>query len=243
LSQLELALQAETTPRHVSFIETGRSRPGRDLVLRLAACMGLQLRDRNKLLVAAGLRPVYAEHELDDDLLRPFLGAVRAVLDHHDPYPGCALDALGQVKMSNAGFRAFMPGAEELTPEEAMDGFLAPGGGRDMFENWAEVAWATVDRMRHDLRRTHHPRLAALTERALRHLDGVPRPDTMAGPSSPVLGLRLRVGDQVIRTFTTVMRFDTAQEVTMSELRVELIFPMDDAAATFLRGLTERSPD
>lgn len=238
MSQLELALWASTTPRHVSFIETGRSRPGRELVLRLAACMDLPIRDRNALLVAAGLHPAFAEHGLDDEQMRPFRIAIQAILDRHDPYPGSAIDHLGRVLMTNAGSRALFPEAESLTPEQMLDGFLAPGPGRDAVENWAEVAWAVADRLRHDAASANDPRLTALAERALKHLDGVERPRPDFPYESPVMCVRLRVGNQVIPTFSTVMRFETPHEVTISELRVELMFPMDEAGAAFFRSLT-----
>jgi transcriptional regulator with XRE-family HTH domain len=163
-SQLDLAIEAETSPRHVSFIETGRSRPGRELVLRLAEALELPLRDRNELLVAAGLAREFPEHPLDDDQLRPYRNAIRALLDRHDPYPASAVDVLGRVLMTNAATR----------------------------------------------------------------------PDGAAS-----LNLRFRVGGQIIEAFTTVVRFEAPREITLSELRVELMFPVDEPAARFFRDLVE----
>lgn len=235
LSQLDLACRAQTTPRHLSFIETGRSRPKRDLVLRLATTLELPIREQNALLVAAGLRPAYSERALDDAELRPLRAAVRTILDRHEPFPACAIDGLGQLRMTNATCRAFMPGAEELSPEEQIEHFFGPGPSRDALENWDEVAWAAFDRMRSDAARTQNSRLSALVERALYHLGGVPRP--APSNASPVMCMRMRMGGETIRMFSTVMRFDSAREITMSELRVELIFPMDDVADAFFRSL------
>ncbi len=238
-SQLELAVNAQSTPRHISFLETGRSRPGESMVLRLAECLDLPIRDRNALLQSAGLPPAFEEHDLNDEDLRPYRLAVEALLDRHDPYPACALDPLGRVVLVNRAARALWPGIMDLTPEQSVDAFLGPGPGRDSIENFAEVSWAAVDRMRHEANRTQDPRLAQLLERALKHLEGVPRPER-AGASpeaSPVISPSLRVGDQIIRTFVTVMRFETAREITMSELRVELVFPLDDGAKQFFEGL------
>lgn len=237
LSQLELATRAQTTPRHVSFIETGRSRPGRELVLRLAASMDLPVRDRNTLLAAAGLPAAFAEHDLSQEQLRPFRMAVEAVLRRHEPYPACAADGLGRVKLTNAGFRALWPAVEEVTPEQAVDAFFGPGPMRKLIENWAEVAWSYAEGRRHEAARTSNRRLIALAERALRHLEGVPRPTTIPAGGAPVVCPRFRFGDQVIRTFSTVMRFEHPSEVTISELRVELIFPLDEAGDAFFRGL------
>ncbi|MEM7157125.1 MAG: helix-turn-helix domain-containing protein [Myxococcota bacterium] len=240
LSQLQLATLAETTPRHMSFIETGRSRPGRELVLRLAECMDLPVRDRNDLLTSAGLPPAFAQRDLDEQQLRPFKTAVEAILEHHHPYPGCALDGLGTVKMTNACFRALMPGAEDKSPEQSIDEFFGPGPMRTMIENWAEVAWTVADGRRHEAARANNPRLTELTDRILAHMKDVPRPRGLASDAeSPVVCARFRIGDQRISTFTTVMRFQHAREITISELRVELIFPANDAGAQFFRGLVQ----
>ncbi len=233
MSQVELAALASTTPRYVSFVETGRSRPGRDVVLRLGDSLELPVRAQNELLQAAGLPPAYAERELDEEEMRPFRLAVRAMLDNHSPYPACAADGLGRPQMVNPTFRALWGDVQDISPEEAVDAFFGPGPGREMIENWAEVAWAYVDGRRREVSRTNDARLRALTERALAHLEDVPRP---AKPTaSPIICPRFRVGDRVIRGFTTVVRFEHAHEITISELRVELIFPMDDVADRFFR--------
>lgn len=235
LSQLQLASLAETTPRHVSFIETGRSRPGRDLVLRLAECMHLPVRDRNELLALAGLPPAFAERELNEEELRPFRVAIEAMLRKHEPYPACAFDGLGRVRMANAPFRVLWPAAMEATPEEAIDTFFGPGPMREMIDNWAEVAWANIDSQRQRAARTNNPRLHSLLKRSLEHLEGVPRPSSTT--TSPVICPRFRFGETVVRTFTTVVRFEHAHDVTISELRVELIFPLDDTSDAFLRQM------
>ncbi len=239
LSQLALAIAAETTPRHVSFIETGRSRPGRELVLRLAQCLDLPVRDRNTLLVAAGLTPAFAERDLNGEEAQPYRMAIETILQRHDPYPACAMNLLGKVLMANATFRAFSPGFEDMTPEQSLDAFFAPGPLQQGIENWAELAWAWVDRQRHAVARTNNARLAALVERALRHLADVPRPPMTLLDGPAALCPRLRVGDQVIRTFVTVMRFEDMHDVTLSELRIELVFPLDAQGDAFFRSLTD----
>lgn len=239
LSQLELALRADTTPRHLSFIETGRSRPKSGLVQRLARCLELPIRECNGLLIAAGLPPAYAERALDDEELRPLHQAVRGILDAHEPYPACAVDGLGQVQMTNATCRAFMPGAEDHSAEEQVEHFFGPGPGRDALDNWAEVAWAAFDRMRGDAARSQNARLTKLVERAASHLAGVPRPPETS--DSPVMCMHMRIGGELISMYSTVMCFESPREVTTSELRVELIFPMGDASDAFFRRLAAQA--
>jgi transcriptional regulator with XRE-family HTH domain len=235
-----LAALAQTTPRYVSFIETGRSRPGRDLILRLAECLDVPMRDRNALLTAAGLGPVYAERELGERELAPFRRAVEAVLERHQPYPGCAMDGLGRVHLANRTFATLWPGLDGVSPEDAVEAFFGPGPMREVIENYAEVAWAYAEVRRHEAARTRHPRLVALTERILTLLSDVPRPSRGSEPDSPVLCPRFRFGDQVVPTFTTIMRFEHPNEVTISELRVELIFPANESGAAFFRQVAAR---
>ncbi len=236
LSQQHLALAAGTTPRHLSFIETGRSRPGRSIVLRLGQALDLSIRNRNALLVAAGFAPSFPERDLRDERTKPYLQSVESILEQHEPNPGAAFNSLGCIVLANRPFRTMFPDCLKLSPEQSVDAFFSPGPHRDRLENWAEVGWAWIDRQQHEVARTDNVELARLVERALDHLSDVERP----GPSqdSPdVLGPRFRVGDQVIRTFFTVMKFESALEITLSELRIELLFPLDDTAAEFFRTL------
>ncbi|MEP3478723.1 MAG: helix-turn-helix transcriptional regulator [Fuerstiella sp.] len=241
LSQLQLALSAHTTPRHLSFIESGRSRPGRDIVLRLSQCLDLSVRNCNSLLLAAGLPPQFPEREFDKDRPSPFHRAIEQILKQHEPYPGCAFDSLGRVILCNEAQRRFVPGCEIQTPEESIDAWFGPGANRDFIQNWAEVAWNWVDRQLHEAARTNNQELAKLVERALRHLGDTERPAAHSDNDPDVFSTRFRIGDKVIRTFATVMRFETAQEVTLSELRVELLFPFDETAAEFFHDLKEQS--
>lgn len=238
LSQLALSGLAETTPRYVSFVETGRSRPGRSFILRLAQSLDLPLRDRNDLLRAAGFRPEFPEHPLNDAEIAPYRRAVKTILEHHDPYPGCAFDSLGRVLMCNKTFRAFSPDIEKMTPEESIDAFFGAPQMRATIDNWAELAWAWVDGKRAEVAHSNAPQLRALLERALAHLRTVERPPAMNEAQSGVLSPRFRINGQLIETFATVMRFERPREVTLSDLRVELIFPLDDSGDAFFRSLT-----
>lgn len=240
LSQLALAAQAETTPRHLSFIETGRSRPGRELILRLAEAMDVPIRQRNALLEAAGLGAAYAERELEADVVQPFLDAVELVLHNHEPYPACAIDGLGRVQRTNDAFERFWPGAKSLTAEQAVDAFFGPGPSRTLIENWAELAWRDVDLRRREASRCGDPRLLQLAERAESHLRDVPRPQRDGLGAAPVVCSRFRFGDTLVRTFTTVMRFEHTNDVALGELKVELIFPADETASAYFRGLAQQ---
>lgn len=238
LSQLTLASLAHTTPRHVSFIETGRSRPGHDLVLRIAGCMRLPARAANALLAAAGFGPGFDERALDDEVMRPVRRVIDSVLEQHAPYPGCAIDARGRVHLANTPYLALFPKALERSAEQNIDDYFgAPG--RAWIVNWPEALWAAFDLRSDYAQRSGDPELLRLAERALSHLRDVPRP--VPEGSSPMIVSKVRLGDETITTFASVLRFEAARDVTLSELRIELIFPADERSDEIMRAFGERA--
>jgi transcriptional regulator with XRE-family HTH domain len=236
LSQLELAHRADTTPRHVSFLETGRSRPGPDMILRLSESLAIPKRERNTLLRAAGLKTAFLEHDLDEPILQPYRQAIRMILEGHEPFPGSALDARGRVLLANASHRRMLPGAEDLSPEVAIDRFYAEAGPARIL-NWSEFGWNEADRRRRDADRLGSEELHRLADRAEAHLRDVPRANPVSGIDPlPIVTARWTQGDRILQTFGAVMRFDSARDITMSELRVELTFPADDETAAYFRS-------
>jgi transcriptional regulator with XRE-family HTH domain len=237
MSQLDLALQAGTTPRHVSFIETGRSRPGRDLVLRLAAAMDVPLRERNTMLIAAGLSAAFPARELSEIAMRPVRLVLDRVLQGHEPYPAWVIGRGMNFLASNCGAEALFPGMCRMRPEEIVDLWFGPGPFRANVENWPDVVRAGVASLRREASRTSDPTVFALLRQAEAHLrevdDGSDNPEA----DMPTICPRLNFDGHTIRTVSTVMRFDTAADVTASELRVELLFPADDRSDACLREL------
>ena len=244
MSQLELATAASTTPRHLSFVESGRSRPGKELVLRLARSLDLSVRNQNELLIAAGLPAQFTERELTDQQIQPYRMAVEQIIQSHNPYPACVHDGLGRVLTCNDAHRRMVPGSEQMSPEELVDLLFAPGPIRDSLENWDEVVWAWVDRQLLTVANTNNRELSELVNRAMGYLADVERPDIKTDASSPeMMIMRFRFGDQSVRTFTTVMCFESALEVTLSELRVELMFPLDAESKEFFHQMAAAPMD
>ncbi|HET6316252.1 MAG TPA: helix-turn-helix domain-containing protein [Chloroflexota bacterium] len=241
LSQLELAATAATTPRHLSFVESGRSRPGRDLVLRLSAALDMPVRERNELLARAGLAPEYPSHDLDDRVMRPVNLVLDKVLATHEPYPAWVVAPGLRFIRSNRAAEALFPGMCDMQPEEIVDLWYGPGPFRQTVENWADVVWAAVATLRREAARSTDQKLLDLVRRAEAHLRTVPPPTPEVEPELPFVCARLKLGGSIVRTVSTVMRFDAAVEVTASELRVELLFPADDASDTFFQSLASSS--
>jgi transcriptional regulator with XRE-family HTH domain len=237
VSQLELAGRAGTTQRHVSFIESGRSTPGRAMILRLAESLEVPIRERNDLLLAAGFAPVYPR----SDLTGPALSAVRTALDRilhgHLPYPAVVVDRTGDLVAANAGFDVLLRGADPLllTPPVSVPRVLLhPDGLAPHIVNLDEWAWHVVDRIRAESRRNPSDRLSALAG----ELAGLAPPR----PSAPdflgfAVPLHLRLGGAELRLLTTLTHFGTATDVTVAELRMEAFLPADEATAAALTDL------
>jgi transcriptional regulator with XRE-family HTH domain len=232
LSQLSLAGQVGSTARHISFLETGRSRPSRQMVLRLADSLDTGLREANELLHAAGLPASYPQAEFGSTDLAPYRAAIETMLAVHEPYPGMVLDGHWTVIAANQACRTLF-GPTVVGSNFVRDALTNPGLAGTIV-NWAEVTWAGLDRLRaHRRRSPFDPELAALVALAEAALADVARPEPAT--SGLLVCPWFRVGDQIIRTLAMVARFDHPAELTLDELRVELMYPMDDTAERFFR--------
>jgi transcriptional regulator with XRE-family HTH domain len=233
LSQLDLANSAGTSPRHVSFIETGRSRPGRELVLRLAEVLDVPLRERNVMLVSAGLLPAFPSRDLSDAAMSPVSVVLERILISHEPYPAWVARGALQFIASNQAAESLFPGLCALTPEQIVDFWYAPGPFRELVENWQEVLLAGLASLSREATRVPSSQNLSILQRAESHLQKMP--EVELHHDLPVVCLKLKVGERTIRTMTTVMRFDAALDVTASELRVEMMFPADPDSEAFFR--------
>ena len=208
----------------------------------MARSLDLPVRNQNELLIAAGLPAQFTERELTDQQIKPFRMAVEQIIESHNPYPACVHDGLGRVLTCNDAHRRMVPGCESLSPEQLVEMMFAPGPMRDCIENWAEVAWAWVDRQMLTVANTNNRELSELVQIALNHLDGVERPELACDSSAPeMMVMRFRFGERLVSTFSTVMCFESALEVTLSELRVELMFPLDSESKEFFHALAEKT--
>jgi transcriptional regulator with XRE-family HTH domain len=235
MSQLELAARSGTTQRHVSFIEQGRSRPGRNIVMRLSESMDLTLRERNALLLAAGFAPAFPESPLDDAALRPVRRALDTILDGHLPYPAIVVRPHGILVAANRAFELFHDGVDPALLTPPVNVFrlaLHPDGVAPRVRNLPEWGRHITENLRARLMRSPDPSLEAL----LAELDGYLPP---LPPQADVLGfavpLELGSADDDLRLITTLTSFATAADVTLAELHLEAFLPADESTADVLR--------
>ncbi|MCX8004829.1 MAG: helix-turn-helix transcriptional regulator [Burkholderiaceae bacterium] len=243
LSQLELANAAEISARHLSFLETGRAAPSREMVLRLAQRLDLPLRERNTLLLAAGFAPMYAQRRLDDPALAAAREAVELLLAAHEPYPALAIDRHWTLVTANRAARRLMDGVDAYLLEPPVNVLrlsLHPAGLAPRIVNLAEWRAHLFARLRQQIDASADPRLDEL----LRELRALPAAGVSADAptdAAVVVPLVLATPAGKLRFLSTTTVFGTPVEVTLSELAIESFFPADQDTAQRLRRLGELS--
>jgi transcriptional regulator with XRE-family HTH domain len=231
LSQLDLAIAADVSARHVSLVETGKSRPSADMVLRLADQLGVPLRDRNGLLLAAGFAPRYAERPLDDAAMAAARDAVLRVLRAHEPYPALVFDRRWNIVSTNRAVEPFFARvAPELLrpPVNLVRLGLDPRGLASMVVNLADVRAVFRSRVGRQLAATPDLELTALYEELL-----APGAEGERADADVVIPMILRVDGRELRMFSTITTFGTPMDITLDEVAIESYYPADEATAAY----------
>ncbi|WP_202869274.1 helix-turn-helix domain-containing protein [Kribbella antibiotica] len=231
LSQLDLAIAADVSARHVSLVETGKSQPSAEMVLRLAEQLDVPLRERNALLLAAGFAPRYAERPLDSTALSMARAAVDRVLRAHEPYPALAFDRHWDIVMTNRAFDPFLTGvAPELLepPMNLLRLGLDPRGLAPLVVNLGNTRNVFRSRVRRQLAVAPNARLTALYEELLASDE-----TGEVVEAEVVIPMVIRVDDAELRMFSTITTFGTPLDLTLDDLAVESYYPADEATAAY----------
>jgi transcriptional regulator with XRE-family HTH domain len=247
MSQLALAVEAEVSARHVSFLETGRAQPSRDMVQLLASVLDVSLGDRNALLLAAGYAPAYAERTLEAPDLDGVRRALEFILRQHEPYPAIVLDGGWTVVMRNRAAQRIFP--RFLDPGtlsrdlavNAMHSVCHPDGMRRFIENWEEFAGPLIQTVHREAADGTNAPAARLRD-ALLAYPGMPPKWKRADPRSPappLLTMRLRRGDLSLAFFSTLTALATPRDVMLEQLRIECFYPADEATEKTARRLAD----
>lgn len=245
LSQLELALEAEISARHLSFVETGRSMPSRDMIVLLADELEVPLRERNRLLLAGGYAPLYSEAELDSPRMAAVREAVRQVLTGHEPYPAVVVDGHWNLVDANVSVALFTGDVDPdlmTPPANVLRTALHPRGMARRIINLAEWRAHLLGRLRRQISLTADPALTALYEELRTYpYEGQEPEIEIPGPDQIVIPLRIRHDGKELAFFSTVATFGTPLDVTVAELLIESFFPADGVTSAFLRSRDEPS--
>jgi len=240
LSQLDLALEAEISTRHLSFLETGRASPSRDMVLHLAERLDMPLRERNALLVAAGFAPVFSERRLDDPALLQARQAMELVLAGHEPYPALAIDRHWNLVASNKAVPPLLAGVDPSllqAPVNVLRLSLHPLGLAPRIANHAQWRAHLLERLRRQIEVSADPVLGGLLD----ELEAYPAPagagmlSAVPDYAGVVVPFQLMTDDGLLSFISTTTVFGTPVDVTLSELALESFFPADAATAAMLR--------
>lgn len=245
LSQLDLALDAGVSQRHLSFVESGRSTPSREMVLTLAERLDLPLRERNRLLLGAGYAPAFPERSLENGALEMAREAVQRVLDGHVPYPAMAVDRGWRLVMANKMIRPLMDGAAPALLEPPVNVLrlsFHPDGLAPNIANFKTWRTHSLSRLRAQIEASADEELEALYE----ELEGYPVPDGAADDDEDysednafVVALKFKSSMGELSMFTTTTVFGTPHDVTMSEIAIEAFYPADRETAALFAGMAQ----
>jgi DNA-binding XRE family transcriptional regulator len=238
MSQMDLGLTANVSARHIAFLETGRSKPSRAMVIQLAEALAVPRADRNRMLNAAGFAPAYQERALSEPDMAPVHQAIDWMIARHDPYPALVVDRHWRIMSLNAaGTRLF--GAFGLTKGASLiDALLDPKLGPQALENWSEVAYHLLVRLRTES--AHLGGDGYLDEAAQRlAADLAVVSYVPPNPLPPIIPAKYRLPDGGSLSFiSTIAQFGTAEDIALSDLRIELLFPSDEPTRTALLQLS-----
>lgn len=243
-SQLALAGAAEISQRHLSFLESGRTAPSRDMVLRLAAALDVPLRQQNALLLAAGFAPVWRESALTAPELAQVMRALDHMLEQQEPYPAFVVDRRWNLLRANRGalrMTEFLlgPPTDPAAPVNLADALMSPAALRPLIVNWEEVALYFLRGVQTDALADGTAETADLLRRLASYPDAAGLARRLpVEPNGPVLTIHFRKGNTSLRLFTTIATLGTAHDVTLQEIRIESFFPADGPSAALMRTWT-----
>ncbi len=243
MSQLELALTSGVSQRHVSFLESGRAKPSRGMLLQLSETLEVPLRERNDWLTAAGFAPLFRARPLDDPQMAQVMSAVRMMLSNHEPFPAIAIDSAWNIRLSNRPFEllAAMLGSDVWSriggpTRNLMRLMFHPNGIRPYVANWRAIAPLLWHRARREAEALAGEEMKLVLADLTQYQDA----DTLRAEEDatlvPVLPLEIEKDGARISLFTVIATFGTAQDVTADELRIESFFPADEATERLFRA-------
>lgn len=239
MSQMRLGLVANVSARHIAFLETGRASPTRGMVIRLADALEVPRGERNGWLEAAGFAAAYARRDLASQELAGIRNAMTWTLDRHAPYPGFAIDRHWQLMALNAPAERLFAALGLRVGASLLEAFTTPGPLRGAIENWADVARHMATRLRTEARHLGGDMILEDAARSLRA--DLEAEDVGPGLLPPVLTSHLNVGGVRLAFFSTIAQYGSAEDITLADLRIELLYPLDAATRETLEHFAKGS--
>tara|TARA_R110002049_G_scaffold97067_3_gene236916 strand:+ start:2199 stop:3041 length:843 start_codon:yes stop_codon:yes gene_type:complete len=246
-SQLDLALAADVSQRHVSWLETGRSQPSREMVMRLSDALDIPLRERNVLLQCAGYAPAYSETRLEEPVMAPILDALNHVLEYHQPLPAVVVDRFWNIKRKNRAADLILDIVSDRENVHANNGTgselnlalltLHPGGLRPFIANWQQAAPSFIRRLRSEAMASCDVQLQQRLADYIALAGPMEHADDPSESLLPVLPLELNINGLELSLFSVISTFGTPQDITTDELRIEAFYPTDAQTEQFFTSM------
>jgi transcriptional regulator with XRE-family HTH domain len=247
LSQLDLALAANISQRHLSWLETGRSQPSPDMVEKISDALEIPLRERNVMLQAAGYTPAYKETPLDETIMAPVLDAIELILQNHQPLPAVVVDRFWNVKKQNKAAELLFGLAgdiDDVLEDIGNDGefnlallTIHPKGLRQYITNWDQAAPPFINRLKSEQLASPDPELQAKFGQLIKLAGFMNESEPVAASLLPIIPLEINVNGLELSLFSVISTFGTPQDITTDELRIEAFYPADDATKAFFNSL------
>lgn len=234
MSQMRLGLAANVSARHIAFLETGRSNPTRGMVIRLAEALGMPRSERNSLLEAAGFAAAYARRDLATEEMASVRAALDWTLDRHAPYPGFAIDRHWRLFASNAPAQRLFDSVGLGLGASLIEAFAEPSPLRDAILNWPDLAQHMMARLRTESRQVGGDPVLEDAARRIASDSGVEEHGNGRGLLPAVVTTRFRMGPVTLSFFSTIAQFGSAEDIALADLRIELLFPLDDETRQML---------
>ncbi|HHG91087.1 MAG TPA: XRE family transcriptional regulator, partial [Devosia sp.] len=238
-SQLSFGLFAEVSPRHISFLETGRARPSRQMVLKLADCLEMPKGEVNRALLAAGYAPAYQKRPENDADLAPVHQAIDSLLENHMPCPGIVLDRDWNITRANAGAVRLLAEAGFGAHHNLLEALAEQSREVSSIVNWDETVGLALERVRTEIvSGVASTELAALEQKLASHFQRYGS-GFEVDRARAVIPTKFRIGEQVISVFSTMASFGSVQDLALADLKVELMFPLDEVSESYFKRVKE----
>jgi len=244
MSQLDLALAAEVSQRHVSWLETGRSQPSREMVLKLSDAMEVPLRERNSILNSAGFVNVYSDQDIGEPSMEPVAQILEDMLEHHNPYPAFVLDRQWNIRMKNEAADTFfgqLGDPQQVWHDVGDTGELNialltvhPKGLRRFITNWDDIAAPFLRRLKKEALESSEESIISRYQQLQEHAGEVFISNDYSD-LLPVLPLEINLGRRTLKLCSVISTFGTAQDITANELRIETFYPADEVTRKFFK--------
>ncbi len=238
-SQLDLSAEADVSSKHISFLESGRSKPSREMVIHLAETLNIPKSERNRLLTAAGFASKYVVNDLSSEAMRPIRSALSWTMERHNPYPGFVLDRHWNIVDANETALAMLNLMGQPTSLSMLDLLLGDTGLRDCVTNWDEVSLYLLARLRTENEHLGGDPIFESSIEQLRTLQGDISIDHDR-PSNPMVAIELAIGDLRLSMLSSIAAFGASNDFALADLKIELFFPADEPTRLFLERLTTK---